>query len=370
MASGMLPQIRGDADMIVTRRKLDLPILRVPDWPACDQAAWHEATRPVGWLDEGGRLSKYPAASIQAFESAYGRWLGFLSTQFHMANLRSGLDNLDRESLRAFVERLSSKLAPITVHNYLISHLTVARALAPERVFPFLRTAIAHLKRTAKPISDKRSRIVPIRDLYALGRRLMEIAPASPTPLKGAGLYRDGLMIALLAVRPIRIGNLSSIEIDRHLLREGDAFWLVFPAAEVKNRRPLEFTLPTNLTEPISEYLDLYRPRLLSRRGRHWRRCPGKALWISEHGTALGRSHIREHICRRTRERFGFSVNPHLFRDCAATSIATADPAHVGIIMPILGHARADTAERYYNQASSLDAARRYQDTIGTLRGD
>jgi len=229
---------------------------------------------------------------------------------------------------------------------------------------------IAHLKRAAKPVSDKRSRIVPIRDLYAVGRRLMEIAPATPTPLKGAGLYRDGLMIALLAARPIRIGNLSSIEIDRHLRWQGDAFWLVFPAAEVKNRRPLEFVLPANLTKPISEYLDFYRPRLLERRGRHWRGCPGKALWISEHGTAFGRSHIRERICRRTRERFGFSVNPHLFRDCAATSIATEDPAHVGIIMPILGHARADTAERYYNQARSLDAARRYQDAIGTLRGD
>ncbi len=54
---------------------------------------------------------------------------------------------------------------------------------------------------------------------------------------------------------------------------------------------------------------------------------------------------------RHTRERFGFPVNPHRFRDCAATSIAIEAPEHVGIILPVLGHARATTGERYYNQA-------------------
>jgi integrase/recombinase XerD len=177
-------------------------------------------------------------------------------------------------------------------------------------------------------------------------------------------------MIALLAARPIRLANLSSIEIDRHLRRESDDFWLIFPAGEVKNRRPLEFALPAPLSGPMQRYLDDYRPQLLERRGHNWHGCPGQALWISEHGTALSRSHIRERICRRTRERFGHAINPHLFRDCAATSVAIEDPAHVSIIMPILGHSRADTAQRYYNQARNLDAARRFQDTVSAFRRD
>jgi hypothetical protein len=32
------------------------------------------------------------------------------------------------------------------------------------------------------------------------------------------------------------------------------------------------------------------------------------------------------HIARLTRIKFGHSLNPHLLRDCAATSIATEDP--------------------------------------------
>ncbi len=63
-------------------------------------------------------------------------------------------------------------------------------------------------------------------------------------------------------------------------------------------------------------------------------------------------------------------VNPQLFRDCAATSIAIEAPDHVGIIMPVLGHARATTGERYYNQARSLEAARRFQAVIDGFRNE
>jgi hypothetical protein len=36
--------------------------------------------------------------------------------------------------------------------------------------------------------------------------------------------------------------------------------------------------------------------------------------------------------------------------------------------MPVLGHARATTGERYYNQARSLHAARRFQAVIDDFR--
>jgi integrase len=57
------------------------------------------------------------------------------------------------------------------------------------------------------------------------------------------------------------------------------------------------------------------------------------------------------------------------FRDCAATSIAIEDPKHVRIASQILGHRSTATTERYYNQARAIDAARRYQDFLLTLRG-
>ncbi len=61
-------------------------------------------------------------------------------------------------------------------------------------------------------------------------------------------------------------------------------------------------------------------------------------------------------------------LNPHLFRDCAATSIAIEDPEHVRISASILGHASLATTEKYYNQARTLEAGRLYQKSVVTMR--
>jgi integrase len=61
-------------------------------------------------------------------------------------------------------------------------------------------------------------------------------------------------------------------------------------------------------------------------------------------------------------------MNPHLFRDCAATTIALNDPEHVLITRDLLGHTTLRTAERYYNLARSVEAARAHQKLIRSLR--
>ena len=58
-------------------------------------------------------------------------------------------------------------------------------------------------------------------------------------------------------------------------------------------------------------------------------------------------------VVARTREGLGQAVNSHLFRDCAATSIAIEDPAHVGIASQLLGH----PTDRRRNATTSRHAA-------------
>jgi integrase/recombinase XerD len=65
-------------------------------------------------------------------------------------------------------------------------------------------------------------------------------------------------------------------------------------------------------------------------------------------------------VCKRTRDAFGVAVNPHLFRDAAATTLAIADPGNVRVAAPLLGHRTFATTERYYQQAKSLQAHRQY----------
>jgi len=69
--------------------------------------------------------------------------------------------------------------------------------------------------------------------LFDLGRDLMRQAQAGEaSAVDRAGLFRDGPLIALLAARPMRIGNLVSVQIDRHLVRAGGAYCLLFTATE------------------------------------------------------------------------------------------------------------------------------------------
>jgi hypothetical protein len=65
---------------------------------------------------------------------------------------------------------------------------------------------------------------------------------------------------------------------------------------------------------------------------------------------------------------FGRPVNPHLFRDSAATAVAIDLPEQVGIVPGLLGHAGVTTSERYYIHAHSTEAHRRHQENVLALR--
>jgi hypothetical protein len=63
---------------------------------------------------------------------------------------------------------------------------------------------------------------------------------ANLTKLARARLFRNGLMIALLACCPIRLKNFVALEIGRSIVQIKNAWWIVLPASETKERRPDE----------------------------------------------------------------------------------------------------------------------------------
>ena len=157
------------------------------------------------------------------------------------------------------------------------------------------------------------------------------------------------------------------IRCGKHLVQRHGSWWLLFSADETKTKKPLECPFPAELVEALDRYLGVYRPILLTQGGQQ-SPAPIDALWVSRDGTALGIGTIAHHIKRHTRAEFGAAINPHLFRDGAATAIAIADPEHVGTIATVLGHSTLATSERHYNQARGIEAGRRYHDTIEQLR--
>lgn len=187
------------------------------------------------------------------------------------------------------------------------------------------------------------------------------------THLQSFKTYRDGLLIALLAALPtLRLANLTGLILGRTLLQQGGVWLIRIPAAEVKTRVAIEVPWPRMLTRHLTVYLS-QRDWVLQLRNRESRH-PTNALWLTMYGLPMHDHTIYTRIMARTRAAFGHPINPHLFRDCAATTTAIEDPAHVRIAAPLLHHRSFATTEKYYNQAQGLEASRAVQHCLLSLR--
>src|ERR1700732_3242435 len=85
-----------------------------------------------------------------------------------------------------------------------------------------------------KPARPKRHRLVHTEKLLNLGLDLMATADEESTSLRRFKAYRDGLMMGLLAIRPLRLRILAGLILDRTLVQRGDGWWIEIPAAETK----------------------------------------------------------------------------------------------------------------------------------------
>jgi hypothetical protein len=223
------------------------------------------------------------------------------------------------------------------------------------------------LQRRAVPVRNKRARLRPSHEIVDLGFKMMAEAEAR---LDGSGKrralqYRNGLILALLAYRPMRMRNFAALRIGHHLARAETAWWLDVPETEMKNGQRYPAAVPDALVQLLERYLNHYRGLLLG----STTAAEGAldALWLSMRGTKLGKWGLAHQICKHTKSAFGASITPHWFRDAAATFIAVADPRNIGDAHHVLGNALAMT-ERHYNQARSLEASRRHNAMIAKWR--
>jgi integrase/recombinase XerD len=193
---------------------------------------------------------------------------------------------------------------------------------------------------------------------------LMAKADCENTKRRRSLVYRDGLLISILSARPLRLRNLAGLFLGRTLCQRAAEWWISIPRIETKNGDPIEFCWPAGLTSHLELYLSDHRTVLAGSPGY----TDGDALWISRYGFPLTTRGVYEAIVCRTRDRLGHVINPHLFRDCLATTVATDDPHHVLIASCLLGHRTSATTEKYYNLAGSLEASRRMQAFLLSLR--
>jgi site-specific recombinase XerD len=229
----------------------------------------------------------------------------------------------------------------------------------------WLRRLVVRLEARPEPVRDKRARLQLAHALIDLGVRLTAEAESqmSSSPRERARLYRDGLMIAFLSCHPLRLGNFRHLELGRHLWRLGDHWWLEVEGAETKTGQPLQLPVQARLVPLLERYLQIWRPQLANPD----RVARSRALWLTESGRAISDTHAHLRITRYTARAFGCPVNPHMFRDALATTIALTRPDKIGIVTPLLGHRSLATAQRAYNLAGMATAAAAWHDALDEL---
>lgn len=332
---------------------MSIPLcLKLHDWPLTDRVRWCNADQLTSFLSGPQPVRKWSPKFRRIVMQGYGQYLSCLLRHGLLDADQAPEDRVSPERIAMFVDELQGRVSSWSVAMMVEGCLRMLVVMAPDRDWSWLRTIVSKLKTIAKGERDKRAHMVDARQLLALGISLMDDALEAGEGYFAATAMRDGLIIALLSCCPIRIANLSAIQIGKHLLFDRDRYRLFFTEEETKTSHPYQAELPPSLTPYVDAYLRIHRRTLLAR----GEGVTTERLWIDRSGGPMSEGAIRTQIEKRTEAAFGRHVWPHLFRSIAATSFVDHDPEKVRLVPDLLGHSDANTAHKHYILANAAIA--------------
>src|ERR1700720_3372786 len=173
---------------------------------------------------------------------------------------------LDRESggkPTTAIADLATTLKAVARHHVRVEpgHLdqigAIIRRLAPGRI------GLTETNRTRLRAFDDRENVAA---LLKLPEELMRQARRQRNLQRGAVRAQMAVAIEILLMAPVRMSNLTTLDIEENLVRpgQGKALHIVIGAEEVKNREPLEYPLPSESVELLQLYVQKFRPHLTS----------------------------------------------------------------------------------------------------------
>jgi integrase len=323
-------------------------------WPEADRNAWNAACRPAARLKPGGAAGHLKPVTREDHARHYGCFLNFLHWRGLLQSDKQAAANVTPHNVEGYIAELKNCVSSVTVHGSICKLRRAARYMSPGRDLTWLAEIAKDLALVARPRS-KFDRIVMCEVLVEAGLTLINQAEISSTltRLARACQVRNGLMVALLALCPIRPKNFAALEIGRSFVKINGTWWIVLSASETKEKRPDERPINELLTPAIDRYLGQYRP-VLARADN-----PNSALWLSRNNGApiKDRRSLREVISATTLATVGVAVSPHLFRSCAASTAAIRGGQNPHLASALLHHTHPNVTNDHYNRATSLTAA-------------
>jgi hypothetical protein len=206
-------------------------------WPPAQRAAWEEARRPNVRLQRGGAASHLRAVVQHDLRKRYGLFLDFLSRSDRLDMNAPAGAQVTPENVDPYVAELRSRVSSVTVYGSIQKLRRFAQLIAPDSDLGWLIEIERQLYSERRP-RPKWDRVVTTDVLVDAGRTLMAEAKIAKRPeLTRARMFRNGLMVALLAYCPIRLKNFAALEIGRSFVNVDGTWWIVLTAAETKEKR-------------------------------------------------------------------------------------------------------------------------------------
>ena len=350
--------------------------LKLADWPLADQQALANACRPKQGLKRGGAAAPLAPITRKDLERRYGYFLTYLDERGELDRSAEAAAQITPEAVEGYLAHVEPLWSPVTIAQTLFKLTRMGTLLAPDRDWSWLREIACDRDLVAHP-KPRVDRIVTSERLVEAGLGLMRSARENPRlrTYRRATLIRNGLMMALLALAPIRLKNFVGLTLGTSFRRIGDRWWIVHDRRETKSGAADERPVPRYLNQAIAIYLTLARPILLGRRefiigeedkSGEARNDLAGGLWIGAGGETLGYSAVERVIMETTRRALGRAISPHDFRRNAATTARFRAGHEPHLASGLLHHRDRDVTENY-NLASSFQAAQRFADIVEAM---
>ena len=333
--------------------------LKLKEWPESDRQAWNEACQPHVRLRRGGRAAHMKPVTRDDLACRFGLFLGFLDRSGLLDRSQSALAQITPGVMERYVAELTTRVSTVTVHGSIYKLRRVVEIIDPSLDVDWLKELELDLLDRARP-KPKANKLVSSGRIFEAGIKLIGKAEKETkrTPLQNARTARNGLMVAFLAVCPIRLKNFAALKIGETMVRQDYQWWLVLSAADTKAGRQDHRVLPNILTPWMDLYMEKYKPVFPSSQ---------TAMWPSQYGGAMSAAGIHRLVADTTAQVLGKSIGPHMFRHCLPYTIANMDGSKIGLASALLQHSNPRTTEKYYNLGHSVESSKIFAGLVSKL---
>ena len=230
--------------------------------------------------------------------------------------------------LQGYAEELETGgCSSTSQHTYLQRLLVALQLVAPDRDWSSLAQFVRDMTPRQGDATDRLADVRHPAELLALAEQLMTEAEnldkSGKSPSRGAaGLFRDGLMLAVLCLTVLRRRSVLALALGDTLVETSSGYLILLRGEHTKSDRPELVPVHPELAAWLRRYLDHYRPVLT-------RGATDTAVWISERGRPLGGTGCWHAISHRTEAGLGVRIGPHFIRHCVATSTVLEQPERI-----------------------------------------